>query len=216
VAGFYRIEPRTLLEEVVGLATMRGQLEPVRPDTFNPSGRSMAYTKQVWSRAGGWPEWIDFSEDTLFDLKMRRLNVAWRFAEDAVVSWRPRSTLRGIAKQFYAYGTGRGHTQIGAADFVHNLRNVVILLGIIVLCLASVWIVPVAIGVALYFYVWTFHGKAIHVAWRTGRWSAYPLCLLVVWITLFSNLAGYLVGSVQRWKNQDRYRDRMEAYLDAL
>ncbi|MDO8632522.1 MAG: glycosyltransferase [Phycisphaerales bacterium] len=58
VAGFYRIEPHSLLEQVVGLATMRGQLDPIDPATFNPSGRSMAYTKPLWRRAGGWPAWL--------------------------------------------------------------------------------------------------------------------------------------------------------------
>ena len=47
VAGFYRIETRTLLERVVGLATMRGQLDAVCPESFNPSCRSLALTKAI-------------------------------------------------------------------------------------------------------------------------------------------------------------------------
>ncbi|MCH8199242.1 MAG: glycosyltransferase [Chloroflexi bacterium] len=127
-AGFYRIDPRSLLEEVVGLATMRGQLDPVDPDRFNPSARSLACTKALWRRVGGWPEWLGFSEDTLFDHKVRRLGAGWCFVEDAVVHWRPRRSLRSIARQFFNYGTGRGQTRIGSADAAYNIRNAVLVL----------------------------------------------------------------------------------------
>lgn len=215
VAGFYRIEPHSLLERVVGLATMRGQLDPVDPATFNPSGRSMAYTKELWKRAGGWPEWLGFSEDTLFDHKLRRMNARWRFAGDAVVHWRPRTTLRNVARQFYNYGTGRGHTQIGAADFAYNLQNVAFLGLASALC----FVTPVALVLAssffFYFYVWTFHAKARRIAHRARNWRAYPLTILVMWVVLASNLLGYVVGSRQRRRNSDRYRRKMDAYLGA-
>ncbi len=215
VAGFYRMDSSSLLEEVVGLATMPGQLDPVRPETFNPSARSVAYTKDVWSRAGGLPEWLGFSEDTLFDHRVRRINANWRFAADAIVCWRPRGTLKAIAKQFYNYGTGRGHTQIGKADFAYNIRNVLLMLLVLGAILVTPWAAVVVVALFAYFYVWTFHRKAARVARETRRRSAYTLCLLVMWIVLFSNLVGYLVGSVARRKDRDRYQKRMEEYLAA-
>ncbi len=142
VAGFYKTAPHSLLEKVVGLATMRGQLERVQPETFNPSARSMALKKSLWERAGGWPEWIHFSEDTLFDHKIRRMSVGWRFAGDAVVHWRPRGTLRAIAKQFYNYGTGRGHTQIDAAGYLYDIRNLSLLLIAVAMCIVTIWALP--------------------------------------------------------------------------
>jgi len=213
VAGVYRIDGQTLFETVVGLATMRGQLDPVCPDTFNPSGRSMAYTKSVWSQAGGWPEWVHFSEDTLFDHKLRSLNVQWRFAGDAIVDWRPRKTLRALVKQFYNYGTGRGHTQIGAPDFAYNIRNMAIMFLAILSCLLTTWAIPIPVGLGMYFYVWTFHPKALRIVRHTRRPLAYPLCLGVMWSVLISNVAGYMVGTMQRWMNRNTYQHRMEAYL---
>lgn len=213
VAGFYRIEPRSLLEHVVGLATMRGQLDPIQPETFNPSARSMACTKSLWQRAGGWPEWLYYSEDTLFDHKVRRMEVRWHVAEDAVVHWRPRSTLRAVAKQFYHYGTGRGHTQINASSFAYNLRNLALLTVTAGLCFMTKWALAGLGILCVYFYVWTFHRKALRIVHRTGRGSAYPVCLVVMWAVLFFSLAGYLVGSLQRWRHRDRFRGRMEAYL---
>lgn len=213
VAGFYRVNPYSLFESVVGLVTMRGQLDPIDPRTFNPSGRSMAYTKDVWRRAGGWPEWVRFSEDTLFDLKLRQLNVQWRTAPTAIVHWRPRCTFRSLARQFYCYGTGRGHTQIGAPDFRYNLRNLA-LLGVTAaaaLAVPALWLPTVAM--TTYFYGWTFHAKAMRVTRRTGNRKAYILCFAVMWTVLFTNLAGYLVGSLQRLCNARRYSFPIRSYM---
>lgn len=198
VGGFYRIESQSLLEEVIGLATMRGQLEPVDPATFNPSARSVAFTKELWQRAGGFPEHLDFSEDTQFDHTVRSLNVRWEFAENAVVHWRPRANLRALARQFYCYGTGRGLTGIDAASFHYNLRNLVVVLALAPLCWFSDWLVAPALIAAAYVYWWSFHEKAVAITRRSRRLSAYPLTFLVTWTVMCANLAGYLVGSWRR------------------
>ncbi len=213
VAGVYQVEAESLLESVVGLATMRGQLEPFNPKSFNPSARSVAFTKELWGRAGGWPEWLRFSEDTLFDETVRSLGARWAFADDAVVYWRPRGSLRSIAKQFYGYGTGRGHTQINAVSFRYNLRNIGILFvtGLAALATDMAWVA--LLGELAYFYGWTFHGKAHRIARRTGRWSAYPLTLLVMNVVLFSNLAGYLVGTWQRRRSRVSVTAPLAAHL---
>jgi glycosyltransferase involved in cell wall biosynthesis len=215
VAGMYEVESATLFEEVVGLATMRGQLAPVDPETFNPSGRSMAYTKDAWARAGGWPTWLRYSEDTLFDHRLRRVANGWRFAKDAVVSWRPRTSFRKLARQFYCYGTGRGHTQIGARDFLYNLRNVLLVAFAISCSLLIPYLWPVGHGLFAYFFIWNFHRKATQIVGRTGKVRAYPLTLLVMWVVMISNLAGYLRGSWQRLHDPGRFRIQMEAYLYA-
>ncbi len=216
VAGMYRVIGESLLERVVGLATMRGQLGPVNPETFNPSARSMACTRDLWCRLGGWPEWLNYSEDTLFDQKARASGCGFRFVRTAVVEWRPRGSLRAIAKQFYRYGTGRGQTQIGAADFHYNLRNIGIMGVTAGLCSVSWWATVPLVVLFSYFYLWTFHRKAVSVAQTTGRPFAYLICLLVMWIVLASNLVGYLVGSWQRLRAGARFRCSMEEYLDVV
>jgi len=209
VAGFYSVDARSLLECVVGLVTMRGQLDPPDPKRFNPSGRSVAYTKSLWRRAGGWPEWVNYSEDTLFDHRVRALGARWRFVENALVHWRPRNSLRRIARQFYNYGTGRGHTQIDAASFRYNLRNAAIVLATFGASLLSVWFVPLLALAAAYFYVWTFHATAMRVARHTKRAGGYPTALIVLWTVLVFHTLGYVVGTVQRAWRPARYGHRL-------
>jgi hypothetical protein len=212
VAGFYRIAPETLLEAVVGTVTMRGALDPVDPDRFNPSCRSMAYTRNLWRRAGGFPEWTDI-DDNLFNLKVRRMGAPRRFAADAVVHWRPRSSLRGIYRQFRFYATTTGHTQINAGSTRYNLRNIAIcaLLLIVGFVYAPLWAL-LAAGMG-YFYVYAFHARSRRVAAKLGTWRAYPVSVAVHWAIILGDAVGYLRGSLQRWRNRAWYRQQLSAYL---
>jgi glycosyltransferase involved in cell wall biosynthesis len=213
VAGFYRVDGHTLLEEVIGLATMRGQLAPIDPETFNPSGRSMAYRKDIWRRAGGWPEWLRFSEDTLFDLKLRRMRVGWRVAADALVYWRPRRNLRALARQFYFYGTGRGHTRIDAPSFHYNLRNLILVLFAAGSCFLTVWGLPLMGAMFGYFFLWGLHPRAAAVARHTRRFVAYPLALVVLWTVQIAGTVGYLVGAWQRLHDKEKLQEGVANYM---
>jgi len=212
VAGVYRINPQSLLERVIGTATMRGALDPFDPATFNPSARSMAFTKALWRRAGGIPEFINI-DDTLFDQKIRSLNVRWEFAGDAVVHWRPRKNFRSLARQFHFYGCGGGHTQIFATSSLYNVRNIAL---IVITAIASIWqpwLIALAAALFFYFYVFSHHRRSVRVMRKVGDWRAYFLTLAVQWTVAFFDATGYITGTVQRFVNPTRYRDEMDAYL---
>ncbi|UCE58485.1 MAG: glycosyltransferase [Phycisphaerales bacterium] len=212
VAGTYEIDPQTLTEAVVGTATMRGALKPIDPDTYNPSCRSLAFTKKLWERVGRFPDWIEI-DDTLFNLKLRRMNVNRRIVRDAAVHWRPRSTLTGIYRQFRFYATWRGHTQLDAEAIHFNIRNLTVCL---ILLLAAIWFsVAWALFLAAfaYFYIYSFHDKARRVAAKLGTWKAYPLSIVVHWAIVLGGISGYLKASWQRLRDRERYQSRMEAYL---
>lgn len=215
VAGFYEIDPHTLLERVIGTSTMRGALDPVCPDRFNPSGRSMAFTKSLWERAGGIPQFLAI-DDTLFDAKIRSMNVRWVFAGDAVVHWRPRGTFRSLARQFAFYGTSAGHTQMDAGSSLYNIRNLLVMIAMIAAaCFADwgVWLVPAIVAAFGYFYVHTFHQKSSRVMKTIGDWRAYFLALAVQWTIVISDAYGYVVGSLQRVADRRRYRDGLRNYM---
>lgn len=77
-------------------------------------GRSSAFRKRLWERVGGYPEWLYTAEDTLFAIGAGRLT-DYRIvhAPASVLHWRPRSTLRKMAKMFYLYGRGNGRIEHG-------------------------------------------------------------------------------------------------------
>ena len=111
VAGFFRPDARTALEVAMG-ATVLPEARDVNPATYLPSSRSVAYRRAVWEAAGGYPEWLDFSEDVVFDLAVRKRFGPFVFVSQALVNFRPRGNLRALARQYYQYARGDGKANL--------------------------------------------------------------------------------------------------------
>lgn len=107
VAGFFLPDPRTPFETAMG-ATVLPALADVRPPTFLPSSRSVAFRRGAWAAAGGYPEWLDYCEDVVFDLRLRAASRRFAFAPAAVAHFRPRGTWRAFWIQYYRYARGDG------------------------------------------------------------------------------------------------------------
>jgi len=73
--------------------------------------------RRLWERVGGYPEWLYTAEDTLFALAAGRLaEYKVVYAPASVLYWRPRPTLRKMARMFYLYGRGNGRIQNAATS----------------------------------------------------------------------------------------------------
>ena len=107
VGGFFAPDPRTPFELALG-ATSLPTLADVRPETFLPSSRSLALRRAAWERVGGYPEWLDYCEDLIFDLKLREACGPFAFVPDALAHFRPRPTLRTFWHQYFRYARGDG------------------------------------------------------------------------------------------------------------
>jgi glycosyltransferase involved in cell wall biosynthesis len=111
VAGFFRSDPQTVFEIALGATTLPEARE-IKPQTYLPSSRSVAFLKSVWEAVGGYPEWLDFCEDVVFDLNVRRRFGPFHFAPEALVHFRPRPSLRAFARQYFRYARGDGKANL--------------------------------------------------------------------------------------------------------
>jgi glycosyltransferase involved in cell wall biosynthesis len=111
VSGFFVADPRTLFERALG-ATVLPALEDIEPDKFLPSSRSVAFRKRAWAEVGGYPEWLDYCEDLVFDMALRDCGKVFAFAPGAVAHFRPRSTLKAFFVQYYRYARGDGKADL--------------------------------------------------------------------------------------------------------
>ena len=111
VSGFFVADPQTTFETALGATTLPS-VDDVQLDRFIPSSRSVAFRKSAWAAVGGYPEWLDYCEDVIFDLALRQRfgNFAWSPA--AIAHFRPRSTLRAFARQYYVYARGDGKADL--------------------------------------------------------------------------------------------------------
>jgi glycosyltransferase involved in cell wall biosynthesis len=107
VLGVYLPWYETEFEEIASYLIFPN-IEKLNPDKFLPSSRSIAFRKKAWEDVGGYPEWLDTAEDTLFDLKLKKAGMRFFLAKNAIVYWKVRENAKKIFKQFYNYAKGDG------------------------------------------------------------------------------------------------------------
>ncbi len=135
VAGFFVPDVRTTFEIAMG-ATVLPTVDEVKPESFLPSSRSVAFTKQAWNAAGGYPEWIDYCEDLIFDFRLRAVAGPFAWAPQAVAHFRPRSTLKAFFKQYYRYPRGDGKADLWRKrHFIRYVTYLIALPGLLALSL---------------------------------------------------------------------------------
>ncbi len=111
VAGFFEPDPRSTFELALGATTLPVVTE-ICPAAFLPSSRSAAFARAAWERVGGYPEWLDYCEDLVFDLALKASGCRFAWAPGAVVRFRPRPTPRAFFVQYYRYARGDGKADL--------------------------------------------------------------------------------------------------------
>jgi glycosyltransferase involved in cell wall biosynthesis len=153
-SGFFRADPHNVFEAAMG-ATVLPLRDEIDPGTFLPSSRSVAFRKAAWESVGGYPEWLDYSEDLIFDLRLKMRYGAFAFAPDALVYFRPRGSLGSFFAQYYRYARGDGRADLWRKR--HAIRYLIylvalpliLLLGLILHPLLWLLVIP---GAAFYLY----------------------------------------------------------------
>jgi len=111
VSGFFVAAPWNAFEMALGATTLP-DLSEIDPETFLPSSRSLALRKSAWEASGGYPEWLDYCEDLIFDFELRKRYGYFAWAPTAVVEFRPRRTVKDFFRQYYHYARGDGKADL--------------------------------------------------------------------------------------------------------
>ncbi len=205
VSGWFEADPRTNFEAVMG-ATVLPALSDVDPEKFLPSSRSIAYLKRAWQEVGGYPEWLDYSEDLVFDLALRKRYGRFAFAPGAVAQFRPRGDLRAFASQYYLYARGDGKADLWPKR--HAVRYLTYLIGLPII--ASLIRAGRLAGWALLLF-----GGGIYcrrpaqrlwsLTWPWPPWSRFAAMALIPLLRVVGDVAkmiGYPVGRYWRLRNR--------------
>lgn len=139
VSGFFEPDPQTVFELAMG-ATVLPRVEEINPATFLPSSRSIAFLKSSWQKVEGYPEWLDFCEDLIFDFRLRDETGGFAFAPEALVYFRPRSNLRAFFKQYYQYARGDGKADLWRKR--HAIRYFTYLIVLPLILGLGLWVSP--------------------------------------------------------------------------
>ena len=189
-------------------ATVLPRLQEVKPAQFLPSSRSVAFRQVAWEAVNGYPEWLDYCEDLVFDLRLRNLYGQFPFVSDAAVHFRPRRNLTGFFKQYYHYARGDGKANLWGKR--HAIRYLTYLVAAPVLVALALlrspwWWLAFLAGAA--FYTAIPYRRLWPMLGSYGLADRLRAILLVPIIRVVGDVAkmvGYPVGLVWRWDNRSR------------
>lgn len=203
VGGFFVADPHTLFEVAMG-ATVLPALDEIDPARFLPSSRSVAFRKSAWGAVGGYPEWLDYCEDLIFDLDLKRGGFRFAFAPGALVHFRPRPDLRAFFRQYYRYARGDGKALLWGKR--HIVRYSTYIVGCIALWggfwYKILWL-ALAMAAAAYLYGPYRRLRPLMRGRGLGDWAT--TILLVPVIRLVGDVAkmvGYPAGLAWRYQHR--------------
>ncbi|GAA1859985.1 glycosyltransferase [Myceligenerans crystallogenes] len=172
--------------------------DEIDPATFLPSSRSLLLRRSAWRAAGGYPEWLDYCEDLVLDLALRKAGLRFAFQPEAIARWSARDTWRGYATQYYRYARGDGKS--GLWPRRHALRYGAYALGLAGLLAPSPGIVRPLLVLGFLGYAARF----LRRAWRRRPAGAFATLRFlaavpaVVVVGDVAKMAGYPAGLAWR------------------
>jgi len=190
-AGFYRAiatSPVTVWSSAASIPE-RDELRA----GWMPSSRSVAFRREAFDAAGGYPELLDIGEDMFLDHRFVQTGARIELAPDAVVEWRPRPTLAATWHQYAGYA--EGDAIAGMYPERHLIRFGVYGFLVVAFTTRSRWLVRLAAlgGIA-------YGRRPLRRAWRRLESRPGPRAAALVGVPLmmaFIDLAkmwGYLRG----------------------
>ena len=201
VAGFFLPDPQTVFEVAMG-ATVLPVLSNINPGSFLPSSRSVAFLKSAWAAAGRYPEWLDFCEDLIFDMRLGEETGPFAFAPEAIAWFRPRGSLQAFFKQYYQYARGDGKADLWRMR--HLIRYATYLVALPLLLALALWHDPmwvIGLMVGLAGLLRTPYRRLWPQLKELERWDRFVAILWAPVIRIVGDLAkmlGYPVGVLWR------------------
>lgn len=203
VGGFFRPAAQTLFEAAMG-ATVLPALADIVPAQFLPSSRSVAFTRAAWEKVGGYPQWLDYCEDLVFDLALKQAGCRFVFVPQASVAFRPRSSLRAFFRQYYRYARGDGKADLWRKR--HLMRYVTYVAAPLAILLGLRYnIVWLGLALAMLAYCWRPWQRLwpeVAGAPRADRLRALALVPVIRFVGDLAKMMGYPAGLWWRWQRQ--------------
>lgn len=206
VSGWFVADPQSPFETAMG-ATVLPQVREIQPETFLPSSRSVAFQKSAWSAVQGYPEWLDYCEDLVFDLRLRELGT-FAFAPTARVHFRPRSSLLAFFKQYYRYARGDGKADLWRRR--HAIRYTTYVAagpGLLILTIVHSpwWALALLAGLGAYLVTPYRRLRTMLAPYSiTGRLGAALLVPVIRVVGDVAKMLGYPAGWIWRVRNWRR------------
>ncbi len=203
VSGWFEPDPYTDFEVVMG-ATVLPTRNEINAATFLPSSRSVAFSKTAWEEVDGYPEWLDYGEDLVFDRALREKYGPFPFESRAVVYFRPRGSLRAFFRQYYLYARGDGKANLWPERHLIRYITYLILLPFI---LRLIWRDKWPGWLLLILGIGAYSRRPAGRLWENtwgwrppSRLRAFALIPIIRLVGDIAKMLGYPVGLIWRYR----------------
>lgn len=158
--------------------------------TKSCTARSMAFTKTLWRRLGGFPETVFFGEDTLFDLEARRLTPP-AFPRNAKAVYRPRNSLVSACRQMARYAVSDGILGVRRTRLMRNGARCIAEVAAVAV-LPWTWIPFAIVAVAVLYFAFAPDWLFLRTANPRILVARLIFSLAVPWIIAINQIRGGL------------------------
>ncbi len=134
VAGYYKGLTKNVFQKCL-VPYVLVMPDKADHDSFLPATRSMAFTKAIWKKAGGFDERFSHNEDYAFANKLKEIGAEIIFTKDAIVNWIPRKTLKQAFIMFFRFAYGDAESGLLRDKVILIFARYMFFLYLIIICI---------------------------------------------------------------------------------
>ena len=160
----------------------------------------------MWEEVKGYPEWLDYGEDLVFDRALRERYGSFFFSDHSVAYFRPRGSLRAFFRQYFNYAKGDGKANLW--PFRHVVRFGAYLIGL-PLIISLIWKEKLIGWILLGIGVGSYTRRPAERLWvSTWGWRppararAFALIPVIRFVGDLAKMIGYPPGLFWRLRNR--------------
>lgn len=153
VAGYYKGIAKNTFEKCL-IPYVLVMPDKINPQNFLPATRSMAFTKKIWEKIGGFDERYHHNEDYVFANQLKNAYAQIFFEKEAIAKWLPRNTYEEVFIMFFRFALGDAEAGIFRPKvFLLFLRYIIALsLIILIFIFGTFFLVSACILLLIYIY----------------------------------------------------------------
>jgi glycosyltransferase involved in cell wall biosynthesis len=166
-----------------------------------PSSRSVAFLKDRWQTAGGYPEWVSYFEDELLDKKLFRKEGWPYFIREPMVFWRPRTKISSYVQMMFDRSRSEGK---GMLNFHKHIMQYLGYLAFVYFAWLSAvssaaYLLPI-VALILFYFDRYWKRWAVFAEEKNSVYSFFGMLALpfVVAVGDGAKMIGYLLGLIER------------------
>ncbi len=176
------------------------RLSPTEP-TKSCTARSMAFTKELCQRIGGFPEQVLVGEDTLFDLEARQQTQP-DFVFNAKALYSPLNTFHSACRQMKRYAISDGQAGVRWSRLFRNAARCLLQISAVIVVWWTLW--PLLFVFLLESW-YAFH-RDWHFLPRFGFKAVlarFAISIVVPWLVAINQIRGrFSAKPLSNWQNQ--------------